>query len=71
MDAIINLITPGAIIDIIVFAFGLWITRANLNSRVRKLEEQMDRVDIAKIEVTLREIQTDLKWIMKEMSLEK
>lgn len=71
MDAIINLLDPWFVVSLIVTSFWLWITWANLNSRVKSLETKMEKLDITKIETTLAEIQTDLKWIMKEMRLEK
>lgn len=59
---------PSTIINIIVLVFGVGTTWANLNNRIKKVEEKSDRIDATKIEAKLAEIQTDLQWIKAELN---
>lgn len=69
MEQFYNYITePWTIISFIIFVFWLWATRSNLNGRIKKVEEKTDRIDSAKIESRLAEIQTDLAWIKNELN---
>ena len=69
MEQFYNYITePWTIITFIIFVFWLWATRSNLNGRIKKVEEKTDRIDSAKIESKLAEIQTDLAWIKNELN---
>lgn len=69
MDWIYEWITnPSTIINIVVLVFGVGTTWANLNNRIKKVEEKSDRIDATKIEAKLAEIQTDLQWIKAELN---
>lgn len=69
MEQFYNYITePWTISSFIIFIFWLWVTRSNLNGRIKKVEEKTDRIDSAKIESKLAEIQTDLAWIKNELN---
>jgi hypothetical protein len=69
MEQFYNYITePSSIVSFIIFVFWLWVTRSNLNGRIKKVEEKTDRIDSAKIESRLAEIQTDLAWIKNELN---
>lgn len=69
MEQFYNYITePSSIVSFIIFVFWLWATRSNLNGRIKKVEEKTDRIDSAKIESRLAEIQTDLAWIKNELN---
>lgn len=59
---------PSTIINIVVLIFGVGTTWANLNNRIKKVEEKSDRIDATKIEAKLAEIQTDLQWIKAELN---
>lgn len=59
---------PSTLINIVVLIFGVGTTWANLNNRIKKVEEKSDRIDSAKIEAKLAEIQTDLAWIKNELN---
>lgn len=69
MDSFYGWITnPSTIINIVVLVFGVGTTWANLNNRIKKVEEKSDRIDATKIEAKLAEIQTDLQWIKAELN---
>ena len=69
MDSFYGWITnPSTIINIVVLIFGVGTTWANLNNRIKKMEEKTDRIDATKIEAKLAEIQTDLQWIKAELN---
>ena len=59
---------PSTLINIVVLIFGVGTTWANLNNRIKKVEEKSDRIDATKIEAKLAEIQTDLQWIKAELN---
>lgn len=59
---------PSTLINIIVLIFGVGSTWANLNNRIKKVEEKSEKIDVAKIEAKLAEIQTDLAWIKNELN---
>ena len=68
MDPIIEYITsPSSIVSFIIFVFWLWVTRSNLNWRVKQLEKTVAEFDIIGIKTTLKEIQKDIEWIRSEM----
>lgn len=69
MDWIYEYLTDvGTIVNVIVFVFWLWVTRSNLNWRIKKLEEETEKLDATKIEAKLAEIATDLQWIKAELN---
>lgn len=69
MDGLYEWITnPSTLINIVVLIFGVGTTWANLNNRIRKVEEKADKIDATKIEAKLAEIQTDLQWIKAELN---
>ena len=59
---------PSTLINIVVLIFGVGTTWANLNNRIKKVEEKSDRIDATKIEAKLAEIQTDLQRIKAELN---
>lgn len=59
---------PSTIINIVVLVFGVGTTWANLNNRIKKVEEKAERIDATNIEAKLAEIQTDLAWIKNELN---
>lgn len=59
---------PSTLINIVILIFGVGTTWANLNNRIRKVEEKADKIDATKIEAKLAEIQTDLQWIKAELN---
>lgn len=69
MEQFYNYITdPWTIVSFIVFVFWLWATWSNLNWRIKKLEEETEKIDATKIEAKLAEIATDLQWIKAELN---
>lgn len=69
MEQLYNYITdPWTIVSFIVFVFWLWATWSNLNWRIKKLEEETEKIDATKIEAKLAEIATDLQWIKAELN---
>ena len=69
MDSLYEWVTnPSTLINIVVLIFGVGTTWANLNNRIKKVEEKSDRIDATKIEAKLAEIQTDLQWIKAELN---
>lgn len=69
MDWIYEYLTDvGTIVNVIVFVFWLGVTWSNLNGRIKKLEEETEKLDATKIEAKLAEIATDLQWIKAELN---
>lgn len=69
MDSIIEYITsPSSIVSFVVFVFWLWATWSNLSWRIKKLEEESEKIDATKIEAKLAEIATDLQRIKAELN---
>lgn len=68
MDSIIEYITsPSSILSFIVFVFGLGMTWANLNGKLKELEKRIDKIEDLDLDSRLTEIQTNLKWIMERL----
>lgn len=59
---------PSTLINIVVLIFGVGTAWANLNNRIKKVEEKSDRIDATKIEAKLAEISTDLQRIKAELN---
>lgn len=59
---------PSTLINIVVLIFGVGTTWANLNNRIKKVEEKSDRIDATKIEAKLAEISIDLQRIKAELN---
>ena len=69
MEQFYNYITdPWTIVSFIVFVFWLWATWSNLSWRIKKLEEESEKIDATKIEAKLAEIATDLQRIKAELN---
>lgn len=58
---------PAVWISFIVFVFGLWVSYASLNNRLYALEKAQAELDVAYIQSTLAQIQTDIQWIKIEL----
>jgi len=58
---------PQVWISFILFVFGLGVSYATLNSRISALEKAQAEIDIAYIQSTLAQIQTDIQWIKIEL----
>jgi hypothetical protein len=68
MDWLYNYLTnPSTIVNIIVLIFWLWVTRANLNTKLKELEKRIDKIEDLDLDSRLTEIQTNLKWIMEKL----
>lgn len=68
MNKIIEYLTnPWTIIWFIVFIFWLGACYATLNNRISALEKQQSEIDVAWIQSTLAQIQTDIQWIKLEL----
>ena len=63
------LTAPATIIAIIVFIFWLWISWATINSRVNRLEEFKQNINMVEIQSTLSQIQTDIQRIKSSLSI--
>jgi len=69
MDAFIEYITnPWTIVSFIIFVFWLWATWSNLNWEIKSLEKRVDKIEELDLAWTLKEIQTNLKWIMEKLN---
>ena len=69
MDAFIEYITnPWTIVSFIVFVFWLGATWSNLNWGIKSLEKRVDKIEELDLAWTLKEIQTNLKWIMEKLN---
>jgi len=58
---------PSVWISFLCFVFGLWVSYSSLNSRISALEKEQSELDIAHIQSTLAQIQTDIQWIKIEL----
>ena len=56
---------PAVWISFIVFVFGLWFSYSKLDSRISAIEKAQAELDVAYIQSTLAQIQTDIQWITK------
>ena len=61
------LANPTTWISFIVFVFWLGWAWVSLNSRITALEKAQADIDIAYIQWTLAQIQTDIQWIKIEL----
>ena len=67
-DIIERLKKPTTICSVVVFIFWLGGTWVSINTRIERLEEFHDKIDIIQLQTTLKEIQVDLTWIKSELS---
>lgn len=68
MENLFNYITnPATIINIIVIIFWLWMTWANLNTKLKDIEKRVDKIEDLDLDSRLTEIQTNLKRIMERL----
>lgn len=68
MDSFYNYITdPWTLISFAVFVFGLGMTWANLNAKLKEIEKRVDKIEDLDLDSRLTEIQTNLKWIMERL----
>ena len=68
MEQFYNYITnPATIANIVVVVFGLWMTWANLNTKLKEIEKRVDKIEDLDLDSRLTEIQTNLKWIMERL----
>lgn len=68
MESLFNYITnPATIVNIVVLIFWLWMTRANLNTKLKELEKRIDKIEDLDLDRRLTEIQTNLKRIMEKL----
>lgn len=58
---------PSTIVNIVVIIFGLWMTWANLNAKLKEIEKRVDKIEDLDLDSRLTEIQTNLKWIMERL----
>ena len=61
------LLNPAVWISFIIFVFGLWVSYSTLNNRITALEKVQAELDVAYIQSTLAQIQTDIQWIKIEL----
>ena len=61
------LLNPAVWISFIVFIFWLWVSYSTLNNRISALEKAQAELDVAYIQSTLAQIQTDIQWIKIEL----
>jgi len=67
-NRLIYITNPANLVSFVIFIFWLWVTWSNLNSRIKKLEEEAEKIDATKIEAKLAEISTDLQRIKAELN---
>lgn len=68
MENLYSYITnPATIVNIVVIIFWLWMTRANLNTKLKEIEKRVDKIEDLDLDSRLTEIQTNLKWIMERL----
>lgn len=61
------LTNPATWISFIVFIFWLWVCYATLNFRLTAVEKWQSEMDVAGIQTSLAQIQTDIQWIKLEL----
>lgn len=68
MENLFNYITnPATIINIIVIIFWLWMTWANLNTKLKDIEKRVDKIEDLDLDSRLTEIQTNLRWVIEKL----
>jgi hypothetical protein len=67
-NRLIYITNPANLVSFVIFIFWLWVTWSNLNWRIKKLEEETEKIDATKIEAKLAEIATDLQRIKAELN---
>ena len=68
MDTRINYIfSPQTLVSIVVFVFWLWMTRANLNSKLKDIEKRVDKIEDLDLDSRLTEIQTNLRRVIERL----
>ena len=58
---------PAVWISFIAFIFWLGVSYSTLNNRITALENEQAELDVAGIQTTLAQIQTDIQWIKIEL----
>ena len=58
---------PAVWISFLCFIFWLWVSYATLNGRISAIEKEQAELDVAYIQSTLAQIQTDIQWIKIEL----
>jgi len=58
---------PATIINFAIFVFGLGMTWANLNSKLKELENRIDKIEDLDLDSRLTEIQTNLRWVIEKL----
>jgi len=66
-NRLIYITNPANLVSFVIFIFWLWVTWSNLNWRIKKLEEETEKIDATKIEAKLAEIATDIQRIKTEL----
>lgn len=68
MEVFYNYISdPNTIVSLIVFIFWLWAIYSNFISKLREMEERLKKLEDLDLGWTLKEIQTNLRWIMDKL----
>lgn len=68
MESLFNYITnPATIINIVVIIFWLWMTWANLNTKLKDIEKRVDKIEDLDLDSRLTEIQTNLRWVIEKL----
>ena len=68
MERIKNyLLNPAVWVSFLCFVFWLWVSYSSLNSRISAIEKEQAELDVAYIQTTLAQIQTDIQWIKIEL----
>ena len=57
------LTNPSTLINIVVLVFTLWVTRANLNTKLKDLEKRVEKIEDLDLDSRLTKMQVDLDWI--------
>ena len=68
MENLYNYITnPATIVNIVVIVFWLWMTRANLNTKLKEIEKRVDKIEDLDLDSRLTEIQTNLRRVIERL----
>lgn len=68
MEVFYNYISdPNTIVSLIVFIFWLWVIYSNFLGKLREMEERLKKLEDLDLGWTLKEIQTNLRWIMDKL----